>query len=154
MTISFELSQSVTRLSDQHKALSKSVAALAETIARRSCDTAPVLALLREIQEAAARHFADEERFMESLNYPWLPTHRMNHRWFARFVADYIDGVASGIIAINDDARRNLPTLLKFHLTARDDDFETWLEAARGGTFWFPWARAALSPAHPTTSAG
>lgn len=139
MNSSFELRQTMARIADQHRGLTKAVSALGDTMARDSVDAATVLAMLTNIQDAAARHFADEERLMESVNYPWLPTHRMNHRWFTKFVADYMQGVTSGVIAINEDARRNLPNLVKFHLSSRDDEFETWLDTVQTAASWAPW---------------
>ncbi len=140
-----ELRQILALLAKEHRQLSDAVQDLATLLAIPTVSIAKILSILQRISITANKHFASEESVMDDLKYPRLSTHRLNHQWFQTFIADYQDGLMSGSIRINDDARRNLPNLICFYVGCRDDEFQDWLVANQGWSqvpVWFRTAQA------------
>jgi len=127
-----ELRHALALIADDHKVLGNAVRHLSQLLATDAANLARILTALQDISVIAARHFVREEELMAGVDYPWLATHRLNHRWFQTFISDYQSGIFQGSIRINDDARRNIPNLIRFHVCCRDDEFEDWLAANHG----------------------
>ncbi len=122
-----ELHHVLTLIAKEHTLLSDAVSDLTRLLDAEAVNLPKILSILQDISVTAKQHFATEEDAMASLNYPWLAPHRLNHQWFQTFISDYQRSLLKGSIRINDDARRNLPNLIRFYVGRRDDEFEEWL---------------------------
>lgn len=132
MNSPMELRQALTDLAADHKLVEDTVRDLARLLTADAPNLPAIQTALNTISLTANRHFASEESLMADLEYPRLPAHRVNHQWFRTFMNTYQSGVALGTIRINDDARRNLPNLIRFYAGCHDNQFENWLAASHG----------------------
>ena len=132
MKSSSALRQAIALLTQEHSQLSNAVESLTILLAAPAVSLAKVFIILQKISIIANQHFAIKESLMADLEYPNLSAHRLNHQWFQTFIINYQDGLMSGSIRINDDARRNLPNLIRFYVGCRDDEFQDWLTSNHG----------------------
>jgi hemerythrin-like metal-binding protein len=116
-------------LETDHDALRSMVEDFVLHLSSSPNDVLRLAAMLGDIRSLALQHFEREERLMTRLAYEGASVHASNHRYFARAMAEYTEALASGMIALDVESQRSLPNWLRFHLTVRDGDFDTWLAA-------------------------
>lgn len=86
------------------------------------------------MQEYVVRHFADEEEFMQSINYPYLERHHEEHAKFKQAVGDYVErlqmeGYSEELV---QEFGGKLMTWLILHVAAQDQKVGKYV-AEQGG---------------------
>lgn len=85
--------------------------------------------LLRRLLVYTERHFAAEEKLLESAHYPDFETHRALHVALTRKVGDFVErSEAGGGSAINVDLLFFLCDWLKTHIRQTDQHYGPWLQ--------------------------
>lgn len=113
-------------LDDQHKVLIESLNEFHAAMIKGQAQTVAA-PLLEKLVKHARDHFSDEERMMQTTNYPGLPQHRALHQDITRRVGEYQQ------LAKRGDSTMYLPLLhfmrdwLNDHLTQEDQKYSSWL---------------------------
>lgn len=93
------ISVHIPHIDEQHKMLIGWINSLSEAIDNGEGEQA-VLAVLQKLIEYVADHFAQEEQFMLSCEFPGLNSHRKEHDYFVQKLNDirceFLDGAAMG----------------------------------------------------------
>ncbi len=78
----------VDAMDDEHKILINKINLLAESI-NLNDKTSKILNAYRQLRDYTHKHFSDEERYMESIDYPQLTNHKEIHRSLLAKLASY-----------------------------------------------------------------
>lgn len=90
-----------------------------------------LIAALVDVREAAAEHFAHEEKLMEDTGYSQTDEHRQTHRFFLTLIQMEMDGLLHGTPLRGDPLCQTLGSWLISH--SRHQDAELALFLCRGG---------------------
>jgi hemerythrin-like metal-binding protein len=108
------------QIDGQHRWLFFILNRLAESLGHPDEEQA-VICCLVDMERYALTHFAVEEAYMESLDYPGLAEHRILHQGFARKVEEYREGLIAGEISARQVADFLRDWLLR-HVQGADMD--------------------------------
>ena len=79
-----------------------------------------LLDLVKGLRDYAQVHFADEEAFMDKVNYPGLATHTMLHREFLDKVNDFYGKLQSGKLLLTIEVTNFVKDWLVAHIKTQD----------------------------------
>ncbi len=115
-------SVNVKEIDAQHKRLVEMINELHEAMKQgKGKDT--MTAVLKNLVDYAATHFATEEKYMTKFSYPQYPTHKVEHDKFVRQVLDFQDDFNSGKVAITLEVMNFLKDWLVKHILGTDKKF-------------------------------
>ncbi len=89
-----KLSVHVKAMDDEHKVLIDKMNALYDAHAAQK-NFAQLTPLVNDLVNFAVKHFADEEAYMEKINYPGLATHKIVHKNLLKQVGEHVDNFKS-----------------------------------------------------------
>lgn len=99
----------------------------------QACDgSEPLISALTDVREAAAEHFAHEEKLMEDIGFSQTDEHRQTHRFFLTLIQMEMDALLHGTTLRGDPLHQTLGSWLISH--SRHQDAELALFLCRGGT--------------------
>ncbi|ABF42651.1 Hemerythrin-like, metal-binding protein [Candidatus Koribacter versatilis Ellin345] len=85
--------------------------------------------ILIEMVAYTHTHFAHEESFLQSRNYPDLPAHRSLHVTFTKKVRDLESKVKAGLPVLSVELMDFLRDWLQNHILTHDVKYGTWMKA-------------------------
>lgn len=110
----------VDAMNDQHKGLINCMNKLHELNEAKSGKTI-ILAELTKLAELTVKHFADEEAYMEKINFPSLTIHQGVHKKLLDRVGNFIEEFKSGSEnVLSEDFFDFLQYWLKSHIQGTD----------------------------------
>jgi hemerythrin len=68
-------------------------------------------------------HFANEERYMKSINYPGFDEHKGKHDLYANKISEFYDKVKNGKMVLSLEVTNFLKTWLINHIKGTDQDY-------------------------------
>ncbi|GAB3126034.1 bacteriohemerythrin [Novispirillum itersonii] len=90
-----------------------------------------LIAALTDVREAAAEHFAHEEKLMEDTGFSQTDEHRQTHRFFLTLIQMELESLHRGTFGRGDPLCQTLGSWLISH--SRHQDAELALFLCRGG---------------------
>lgn len=109
----------VDLMNDQHKALIKLMNDL-HTLDQNGTPKAKKLDVARELASLAAKHFRDEERYMESIRFEGLARHKQIHAKLEEKLQQYLDEFGCAGTDFNQDFFYFLRSWLRAHIAGID----------------------------------
>lgn len=123
MNWSDALDVGVSAMNEEHKVLLSLMNRLYDENAAKKGHAAMVRTFV-ELERKVHEHFADEERFMTSIRYEGLDSHKMIHRSLEASLAQHREAfVASGADHIEDAIFRFLKLWLSAHIQGIDTKY-------------------------------
>jgi len=113
----------------QHQRLLRLVALVAAAVGQKNHGEM-MRALLLDIASFANVHFADEEQFMEQLEYPELENHRIERESFRKWIASLLDETGNDA-TIGIRVLRMAQAWLKTHLLISDQRYAEYFHDER-----------------------
>lgn len=114
-----DLSVNVKELDEQHRKLIDMINILYNSI-KEATDRHTMVLLLIGLANYAARHFADEEKYMSLFNYSGQELHKNEHGAFKDKVLEFKDKFESGKASISEEVMVFLQDWLARHITGTD----------------------------------
>lgn len=108
-----DLSTTVNAMDDEHKIIVDLMNKLYKLNQEKSSKP-QITKALTELADYSAKHFSDEEAYMESINYSDLAKHKLLHTQLLSKLAEHADGYINGPEELMPDA---FFQFLKFWLT-------------------------------------
>ncbi|MGQ1890731.1 bacteriohemerythrin [Thermophagus sp. OGC60D27] len=79
--------------------------------------------LIKGLLEYAQNHFSHEERFMQSIGYPRLQTHRKEHHAFIQKVNEFYDKYSSGRLILSLEVTGFIKDWITNHILNEDKKY-------------------------------
>jgi hemerythrin len=111
----------IEEMDRQHRLLIALMNGLAER-AEQGASKAELAGLLEQLSDYTARHFQEEEAYMELTRYPKLDTHQLIHRDLLLKLRQHVSEFKSG----SGKLGHRLMSFLKFWLTAHINSVDTY----------------------------
>ncbi len=92
---------------------------------------ADTLRLINDLEDYAAQHFKEEERFMEATGFPKLASHKMAHETFVRRVTAERAAIEKGSPSLSLDLLRFLQNWLVEHIMVSDREYARHYESTK-----------------------
>lgn len=121
------LSLGIMDLDGQHKQLLELCNWLLKAV--RDGSREDVAAAFRQLRQYTITHFNAEEAFMESVDYPGLPRHKLLHAQLKRDVKHYQDVVYRHGEVTEGEIRDFLKQWLLDHILQNDLDIRKWVQS-------------------------
>ena len=121
------LSLGILDLDGQHKQLLELCNWLLKAV--RDGSQKDVAAAFRQLRQYTITHFNAEEAFMESVDYPGLPRHKLLHGQLKRDVKHYQDVVYRHGEVTEGEIRDFLKQWLLDHILQNDLDIRKWVQS-------------------------
>jgi hemerythrin-like metal-binding protein len=90
-------------------------------------DVSQLIASLRELLKIAQLHFEHEERLMAQNNYPGLLSHKRDHEYLIRGLADFTSALVNETVKVSQSIPDNLTSWLSFHAKKYDDGYQEFI---------------------------
>lgn len=119
-------SLNMPELDAQHKLLFDLINKLWQGIVSNAAQAAQ-LALVEQLERYTQTHFAEEEAFMQAVEYPSLSAHRQSHRQFVQRIAAEKQALAQGS-QISLDLLHFLNNWLGEHILGEDREYADYSE--------------------------
>ena len=128
MTWSGKYSVGVEELDNQHRAFMK---ALNDLHAAAMRGQANVVAgpLIRQIISIAHEHFAEEEKYMKSIRFPGLATHRDKHEELTVKFMEMVSRHEKGDTTVYTQLLYFMRDWLTRHMQSEDQEYAAWISA-------------------------
>ena len=122
-----DYSVGVPKLDGQHKRIFKLMNALVE-LGEVSASSTEVSDALTKMTEYSIIHFADEEKYMASINFPRSREHEQEHREFAEKITEFSLDIMDG----DGETQKKIIDFLCFwwrdHVLKKDMDYRRFVE--------------------------
>ncbi len=82
-----------------------------------------LLELIQEMYDYTKYHFASEEEYMKSVNYPRLAEHQEKHRYFEGRIKEFYDRINDGKLVVSLEVTNFLKTWLINHIKGEDQQY-------------------------------
>mgnify|MGYP000184110535 CR=1 FL=1 len=79
--------------------------------------------ILNRLNEYVATHFRDEERYMQSVNYPKLEAHKSEHQKFTKRVQELTQSFRASQVSLTIDTMKFLQEWLVNHIKRVDQQY-------------------------------
>jgi hemerythrin len=120
------LSVGVKELDDQHRGLVQTLNDLHAAMIKGQASQATG-ELLRKLVDYTRRHFATEEKFLRSANYPAFAAHHAKHIDLTHQVETYVERFESGEATVSVHLLSFLRDWLMNHIQKEDRNYGPWL---------------------------
>jgi hemerythrin len=117
-----ELLTHVPEMDNQHRRLVELVNKISELL--KAGDTKSAMEVLaKELKDYVDTHFEAEEKFMESIGFPKLESHKKIHEAFKKQVYEYVESLKEGDIDAFNEALSVTWSWLFNHIGTVDKDY-------------------------------
>jgi hemerythrin len=83
--------------------------------------------LLSKLLTYTRNHFSDEEKMLETANYPGLAVHQIKHRALTKQVEEYIARFEKGDVTLSNELASFLSDWLKTHILSVDQQYGPYM---------------------------
>jgi len=83
---------------------------------------------LKAMDDYTRFHFAHEEEFLRSVNYPDFDAHKQIHETFLKMVKKYMNDIEHDHVVLNTEIMKMLMNWLKLHILEEDMKYSSYGE--------------------------
>jgi hemerythrin-like metal-binding protein len=123
-------SVNIAEMDGQHKKLLNLMNGLDEAIQKRREDK-QIAAIVEDLNDCVEVHFREEEKLMESLNYPQLDAHKSQHLHFLVQFHMMYSAYQSGHLELVQIFIQYLKNWFAFHMFSEDRTYGAFVESRK-----------------------